>query len=169
MLHRQDRGLDREVSVGTMRVLGSRSANKSAPPGVSGPAGGTALPSGPVPARSQSASQSASARAGASSLAELGDGFNLSAEKLEASDVVAALRSTTSERAPSPLGPSIPQWGTGTVPARASRGRAKQLWKFAEQRYVLVFTRHCYYQYCMVYSIQTGGRKGVVYCPIIVD
>jgi len=24
----------------------------------------------------------------------------------------------------------------------------------------LAFTRYCYYQYCVVYSIQTGGRKG---------
>jgi len=27
-------------------------------------------------------------------------------------------------------------------------------------RPALAFTRYCYYQYCMVYSIQTGGRKG---------
>jgi len=25
----------------------------------------------------------------------------------------------------------------------------------------LAFTRYCYYQYCMVCSIQTGGRKGI--------
>jgi len=24
----------------------------------------------------------------------------------------------------------------------------------------LVFTRYCYHQHCMVYSIQTGGRRG---------
>jgi len=32
----------------------------------------------------------------------------------------------------------------------------------------LAFTRYCYYQYCIVYSIPKGGRGGVVYCPIAV-
>ena len=26
--------------------------------------------------------------------------------------------------------------------------------------FTLPFTRYCYYQYCMMYSIHTGGRKG---------
>ena len=33
----------------------------------------------------------------------------------------------------------------------------------------LAFTRYCYYQYCMVYGIQKGGRRRVVYCPIAVQ
>jgi len=33
----------------------------------------------------------------------------------------------------------------------------------------LALTRYWYYQYCLVYGIQKGGRGGVVYCPIAVQ
>jgi len=33
----------------------------------------------------------------------------------------------------------------------------------------LAFTRDCYAQYCMVYGIQTRGRRGVEYCAIVVQ
>ena len=31
----------------------------------------------------------------------------------------------------------------------------------------LAFTRYCYAQYCMVYSMHKGGRRGVEYCAIV--
>jgi len=33
----------------------------------------------------------------------------------------------------------------------------------------LAFTRHCYSQYCMVYGMKTGGRRGVEYCAIVLQ
>jgi len=33
----------------------------------------------------------------------------------------------------------------------------------------LAFTRYCNAQYCMVYGVKTGGRKGVAYCAIVLQ
>ena len=33
----------------------------------------------------------------------------------------------------------------------------------------LAFTRHCHHQYCKVYGINRGGRRGGVYCTIVVQ
>jgi len=35
--------------------------------------------------------------------------------------------------------------------------------------YSLAFTQYWYYQYCMVYGIPKGARRGLVYCPIAVQ
>jgi len=42
-------------------------------------------------------------------------------------------------------------------------GETTQIWLYLDAEVlVLAFTRYCHYQYCVVYSIQSGDRGGVV-------
>jgi len=68
---------------------------------------------------------------------------------------------------------TIPQGQTSSPPKsyfspptswiRSPTSRCDPSWA----RRVLAFTRYCNAQYCVVHSVKTGGRRGVVYCPIV--